>query len=108
MAENNQENNPHGDGDIQKRRDHSSIAPQSPATLAIKKTMENMPPKPETKGAESEVVAFRRLLHESSQEYNVKQNEKDRETLGSLSELQTRFLIDSDVFQHSAQLQALP
>ena len=69
MEENNHEDNLHGDGDIQKQRDHSSIAPKSPATLAIQKTLENMPPKPETKGAESEVVAFQRLLHESSQEY---------------------------------------
>ncbi len=90
----------------QQQQNHESIAPQSPATLAIQNTMKNMPPKPESNETETEVVAFRRLLHDSSQEYNVKQSENDRETLASLTELQTRFLIDSNMASRSQQLNA--
>ena len=61
----------------QQQQNHESIAPQSPATLAIQNTMKNMPPKPESNETETEVVAFRRLLHDSSQEYNVKQSENE-------------------------------
>ena len=88
------------------KNDFASIAPKSPATQAIQQALKKLPPKPDASGVESEVAIFQRLLHDFNQEYNVNQSEIDRETIASLSELQTRFLIESDVAGQSAQLYA--
>ena len=90
----------------QKSKTSLPLLHQNLATQAIQQALKKLPPKPDASGIESEVAIFQRLLHDFNQEYNVSQSEIDRETIASLSELQTRFLIESDVAGQSTQLYA--